>query len=68
MSLEDEEGWPVQPFTYAFHSLAVCAGGGHVKRRRVIRLLEFINQSRTQTHDIGMDEQMMRGECITNFN
>jgi len=57
LSLEDEE--KVQPFTYAFHTLAVCAGGGHVKRRRVMRLLDIINQP-AETHNIGKANDVER--------
>lgn len=52
---EDDERAPLlQPFTFAFNALAVCAGGGHLKRRHVVKLLETINQSPGQAHNIGI--------------
>ena len=52
---EDHDGVLLQPFTFAFNAMAVCAGGGHLKRRHVVKLLESINQSPVQTHNIGKD-------------
>ena len=46
-----------QPFTFAFNVLAVCAGGGHLKRRHVVRLLEMASNQQTpdgMTHSIGI--------------
>lgn len=53
---EVEEKRARQPFTFAYNVLAVCAGGGHVKRRHVVRLLEMAsNQSTAEiAHNIGM--------------
>ena len=56
MALEEDEersSRPLQPFTFAFNALAVCAGGGHLKRRHVVKLLESITQSPSETHTIG---------------
>jgi hypothetical protein len=50
---EDHDGAVLQPFTFAFNAMAVCAGGGHLKRRHVVKLLESINQTPVQTHSIG---------------
>ena len=49
-----------QPFTFAFHMLSVCAGGGHVKRRHVVKLLEMSSgggggKTEQQTHNIGTE-------------
>lgn len=46
-----------QPFTFAFNVLAVCAGGGHLKRRHVVRLLEMASNQQSpdgMTHSIGI--------------
>lgn len=51
---EDHDGALLQPFTFAFNAMAVCAGGGHLKRRHVVKLLESINQSPVQTHSIDL--------------
>nr|CAH0107361.1 unnamed protein product [Daphnia galeata] len=51
---EDHDGVLLQPFTFAFNAMAVCAGGGHLKRRHVVKLLESINQSPVQTHNIDL--------------
>ncbi|XP_046656354.1 uncharacterized protein CG3556-like [Daphnia pulicaria] len=51
---EDHDGKLLQPFTFAFNAMAVCAGGGHLKRRHVVKLLESINQPPVQTHSIDL--------------
>ena len=49
----EDETTKLQPFTYAFNTLAVCASGGHLKRRHVVKLLEIVNRSPADTHSIG---------------
>lgn len=46
------------PFTFAFHVLSVCAGGGRVKRRHVVRLLEMAG-SQQETHNIGREKKTL---------
>jgi hypothetical protein len=35
MALEDHDGVLLQPFTFAFNAMAVCAGGGHRKNHNL---------------------------------
>lgn len=41
------------PFGTAFNALAACAGGGHVKKHLIRKILQLAGDSEAQLHNVG---------------